>query len=539
YEQKPRWRDLLSDPERLQQIGLQAAEQLAELMQLLNSLIVDCVNLGLPVLLERVINRTGLLHQIMAAPDRSWQLQVVKTFFDFVRRETDKQPRLSLQKLLDMLDNMDANRLPIRLNRQIHAGEGVHLITAHSSKGLEFRYVFMIDGVKDFWEPARSNRARKFTFPDTITLSGEEDAMEARRRLFYVAMTRAKEHLLISYALKDHRGKNLQRVQYIDEILQKTALKITPRELTAASMEEAQLLLMLEPEQPTIPTPGKEEIEEILKNFVLSISSLNTFLRCPLSFFYEYILRVPVTNSEAAAYGTAMHFALRRIFEKMRSSKQKELPDVEQFRVYFREELRRQGAYFTDKGFARRMELGERYLAGYYEQHKDKWSAQVLVEYNIRQIEVQGAPVAGTVDRIDLLKEQRAHIVDYKTGSLDRGKLRAPSKANPHGGNYWRQLLFYKTLYESFQQDRLASSLELSYLEPDHKGQFQSEILEFSQEQVQWMKGLIADSYQKIRAHQFYTGCGEVNCNWCNFVKNRETIDSFADVEKEELDDSH
>jgi DNA helicase-2/ATP-dependent DNA helicase PcrA len=66
--------------------------------------------------------------------------------------------------------------------------EGVRLITAHASKGLEFEYVFIVGLEEGLFPHERSMRATKI-----------EDA-EEERRLFYVALTRAKKKLFLSHA---------------------------------------------------------------------------------------------------------------------------------------------------------------------------------------------------------------------------------------------------------------------------------------------------------------------------------------------------
>ena len=66
-------------------------------------------------------------------------------------------------------------------------GRGVRLMTVHASKGLEFKYVF-ITGLEQDLFPHRSNDGRR-----------KEDN-EEERRLFYVAITRAREKLFLSYA---------------------------------------------------------------------------------------------------------------------------------------------------------------------------------------------------------------------------------------------------------------------------------------------------------------------------------------------------
>ena len=129
------------------------------------------------------------------------------------------------------------------------------------------------------------------------------------------------------------------------------------------------------------------------------------------------------------------------------------------------------------------------------------------------------------------------HIVDYKTGSLDKNKVRQPTKANPLGGTYWRQLYFYKILYETSQPEKVARSAAISYMEPDNKGVFKEFEMTYKPEYVEQVKDLIRDSWKRIQAHDFYEGCNEKWCVWCKFAKERSLVDSMGDRELEELDD--
>jgi len=74
-------------------------------------------------------------------------------------------------------------------------------------------------------------------------------------------------------------------------------------------------------------------------------------------------------------------------------------------------------------------------------------------------------------------------------------------------------------------------------MEPDNKGVFKEFEATYSGEYVEVVKDLIRDSWKKIQNHEFYTGCNEPYCVWCNFVKENRKIDSMADLEMEELDD--
>lgn len=68
-------------------------------------------------------------------------------------------------------------------------GEGVHLLTIHASKGLEFDNVYVIDLMEG-------------RFPNTALMS-KTGSLEEERRLFYVATTRARNNLYLSFATRD------------------------------------------------------------------------------------------------------------------------------------------------------------------------------------------------------------------------------------------------------------------------------------------------------------------------------------------------
>ncbi|MEL6945449.1 MAG: hypothetical protein AAFO82_22580, partial [Bacteroidota bacterium] len=54
---------------------------------------------------------------------------------------------------------------------------------------------------------------------------------------------------------------------------------------------------------------------------------------------------------------------------------------------------------------------------------------------------------------------------------------------------------------------------------------------------VTHLLSLMKETHENIQKHNFYTGCGERHCHWCNFVKRNELMDSLVDRGVEELDD--
>lgn len=533
-----KWRDSIGDVNFLESLQLNATNQIIRLSSLLNELITDYRNIPLPFLIERLINRSGLLKYILNQSNQAWGLQVLTTLMDFIRAEVSRKPRVKLEGVLETLSKMDANFLTVDVQKTEQAWAGVNFVTAHSAKGMEFKVVFIIDAVKDYWEP---NKVAPFQFPlpDTLTYSSEEDALEARRRLFYVALTRAKEYLHVSYSKASNNGKPLQRTQFIDEITIKYPIDIQEKQVSSAALINSYRTALLETPAPQIQPLQTAIVEDLLKDFKLSISALNAYLRCPLSFYYEKVLRVPTVNSEAAAYGSAIHHALMVLFEKMRRSRAKKFPNLKAFLSYFNQELKRQYGYFSEKEFKRRLELGRSNLSRIYTTYLPNWHKNVQTEVPIKNVVVASVPLTGIIDKIELYKDY-VHIVDYKTGSQNPSKFSAPTKTRPYGGNYWRQLIFYKILYEAQRYKNLkALSGEIVYIDSDSAGELTTRKTIFEEGDVQLVRQLIVDTYQKIQAHDFYTGCGESNCLWCNFVKRNLASDSFSILTQEELDDKN
>lgn len=558
----PKWRDAIANENLLAQLGDHinnvnktgpdsSLASITQFSDFLEFMLAEYANLSVPAFVERLINRSGLLRHVLTQKEKDWQLQVLFTLMSFIKNEAERNPRLGLARLLEIFRSMDANRIQLAVGSAASGGQedAVNLMTAHGAKGLEYQKVFMLDCTGDHWEPGSKGSNFSFSFPDTLTLSGEEDAEEARRRLFYVAMTRAKEQLQISYAAQDDEGKELHRAIFLDEILGETDVAVEYGEVPMGQMLEAQAVLLMEAKPVLLPL-DKAAIAELLENFSLSVSALNKYLRCPLSFYYENILNVPAVQSEEASFGIALHNALCRGFEKMMASEAKVFPSPDEFVQFYEKEMFKLQGFFSRKEYERRLAQGREYLSTYCEKNLPHWPLKVQVEQEFKNVTVEGVPLTGVIDRIDFLANQKVHLVDYKTGSQDPAKLRRPALLNgktsrkkdapekDFGGNYWRQLVFYKILYENWRNNpRRAQSAEISYLEPDVKGDFSHKGITFEAVDIAFVKNLITDTYAKIIRQEFYEGCGEPNCPWCNFLRRQGQVDSFSDGEVEELDD--
>lgn len=494
-------------------------------------------NAGLPALVEHLLNGSGLLAQALHAPDRLWQVQLVKTFLDFVQEETQKCPRLTLDQLLRTLDQLDGNRLPLPLRKDIELEDGVHLLTAHSSKGLEFHTVFMLDASREAWEGGRSAN-NHFHLPDTLTLTDASAADETQRRLFYVAITRAEVELFVSYARQNHNGKEQQPSRFVDEIITTMGWAMQPVAMSPDVLLPYEAALLQSTERPQLAAMERSAVAQLLEGFQLSVSAWNRYLACPLAFFYEVVLQVPQIQRAAASYGDAMHRSLQRYFNAMLAHAERQFPAAVVLQGFFVEEMEQARPWFPPEVFAQRLDQGQRNLLRFHAQFRDTWTTQCRTELNIRQVEIDGVPIKGVIDRVDIINDTTVRLIDYKTGSHNPDKVRAPRPSLPDGGNYWRQLLFYKILWEarSGEQRRVASA-HISYLDINKSGDLTEEAIPLTPEGERHIRALLQSTYARIMAHDFYTGCGEPDCDWCRFVTENAPPPTHTHADVEGLDD--
>jgi DNA helicase II / ATP-dependent DNA helicase PcrA len=531
------WRELIANKEKLSQLNLESPKGIADLEFNISYWIKELPNLTIQGLFEKILTRGGVITYIMNSPENVWLMQVVTTFFDFIKNETAKNPGIKLKDILVMLEQMRGNGIRLDLNKVVHAEKGVNFVTAHSSKGLEFKYVFVISSTSKCWEK-QGNRNTGYKIPDTISESASEDRAEEERRLFYVAITRAKEHLHISYASKDNSGKELEMSQFIAEILDKNDIPVEKISLPDKEVITFQAAMMIGEQNPKINLIDEEFLKDALKNYKMSVTHLNKYLKCPLTFYFENVIKVPSSRSDSMGFGNAIHHALFNLFINMSRSKEKVFPDKDSFYNYFTEGLRNHQSHFTDKEFQRRLDFGKELLPDLYDFYLDKWHKSVLVEYKISNVEFDGVPMTGALDKIEL-DGNKVNVVDYKTGNPDNGKkkLNPPDEKDPLGGDYWRQIVFYKILLDNDRTKNYEMlSGEIDFVQKNGKKEFSKHKIYVKPEDVKIVKGQIKDTYQKIMNFEFREGCGKEDCQWCNFVKHNFKSDKLdlAVVEDEE-----
>jgi DNA helicase-2/ATP-dependent DNA helicase PcrA len=519
-------------------------EGLKKASSILEKLIADVPNLTLQHLFENIIREVGVLSHIMQSPDKHWQLQILTGLFDFVKEETRRNPSLSLQQLITSIELMEDEEISLPLVQVSGSDKGVNLLTAHGSKGLEFEYVFFAGCNAAVWEKKRKPGGG-YSLPDTIYSSQPNPkADEELRRLFYVALTRAEKHLYISFCRFKNDGKDLEPSMFIAEILDQHLLPAEKIFIDEEVLSDFNALQFGEPEAPEIEQMEKDFIDRLLEKFVMNVTALNNYLKCPLEFYFRNLIRIPSPKNEATEFGSAVHYALEQLFRKMigpdkMSGTTGQFPSKEIFIGDFEWWLNRHRESFTKEQFDRRLEYGREVLSNYYDARITGFNRIVAIERNIRNVVVKGIPLKGKLDKLEF-DGKSVNVVDYKTGDPDKAipKTKGPSDKDPNGGDYWRQAVFYKLLVDNYENKNWkAVSTEFDFIEPDKKKNYRKEKLVISAADIETVSQQIVAVWQKIQDREFYIGCGKPDCHWCNFVKTNNMAVALHELEEEENQD--
>jgi DNA helicase-2/ATP-dependent DNA helicase PcrA len=303
-----------------------------------------------------------------------------------------------------------------------------------------------------------------------------------------------------------------------------------------ATMLEFYVTQFSEEDKPRVELLDTNYINQLLQNYTLSVTHLNNYLDCPLRFYFQCLIRVPSGKSPSATFGQAVHWALNKAFRWLKDDDDN-FPSTEQFMKEFKWYMYRNRDSFTKEEFKLRMDYGEKILPPYYEQNITSWNKVAVTERGIKNIEIEGVPIKGNLDKIEF-EGKLATIVDYKTGKLKnaKAKLLGPTNDEPNGGDYWRQAVFYKILIDNdHSNDWEVISTIFDFVEPISEGEYHKEKIVINPADISLVTEQITTVYQKIMQHDFNTGCGKKECDWCHFVRsNFKQVDDMLTIAGDE-----
>ncbi len=342
-----------------------------------------------------------------------------KSFLDFVDKWENK-PTTENGELGELIEYLllfrEANgRVPADAPPQRDA---VQLMTAHSAKGLEFPHVFIVrigsgSFPNSYKEPLVEFPQELRNHDSAVPRESKELHKEEERRLFYVAMTRAKDTLTLcgnpGIGKKDPTPPGYLRELLTDKTLQSWRRQRDPHPVQVDLLAEAEPDFAALPPSPitswislSLPRPAK---------LSLSASAIENYEICPLKFKLNRDWRIPEEPHAALQYGAAMHLALRHYYDAIRFQRPVAAAEVVQI---FRDEFAK--AIIVDDYQRELYETqGTQQLQDFVAAAETNLPDVLHTEQEF-DIDVSGTKIRGRIDRIDRLPDGTVRVIDYKTG---------------------------------------------------------------------------------------------------------------------------
>jgi len=263
--------------------------------------------------------------------------------------------------------------------------DAVQVMTIHQSKGLEWPVVFLPALVDQRFPSSMTGSKRRWFIPrDSFDVERYEGEVEDERRLFYVALTRAKDVLCLSYF---RRIRNRTRPSEFLEAVRSLATPISP----ARDLPDVEVSV----------GPDQDALE------TYSAAEILTYMKCPFLYRLRELWQYKPALEEALGYGKSLHYCLKCASELMAEGA---APDSAVQRAVD------ENFHVPYAGRAIRRTMKERaceVLTRFVRDHREDILKAEEMESRI-EFQMQQATVTGVVDVI-MKDGESVEVRDYKT----------------------------------------------------------------------------------------------------------------------------
>lgn len=423
----------------------------------------------------------------------------IAKLFDKLKSYELQHKTATVYEVVDWIDlSMQMGESPLSSESDWSENNAVNILTVHSSKGLEFPIVFMVNLVSQRF-PTRERR-EKIPIPEKIIkeiLPSGDFHLQEERRLFYVGMTRARDILAFSGANYYGEGKRDRKLSpFVYEALGEPEVeKILSKEI---KVKENQLSL-IEWSQKEL-----EEDNSIAKNIpinYLSYSHIQTFDVCPLHYKLKFILKIPTLPSAAQSLGISTHLVLKDFYQSFIDGQKLSFKDISKL---FTTNWINEG-YLSKAHEKKTLITAKENVYKYLKENFNDKNLPLSLETPF-QFKINDLTIAGRIDRIDKLEDGIIEIIDYKTGKnmLTEKKLTENMQLSLYA------LAAREIIEKPFNIDPKNLILSLHYIETNTKISTQR-----TNEQLDETKRLILEKVKEISESNFA-------CSKSIFCKNCE-----------------
>lgn len=458
---------------------------------------------------------------------------------------------ITAPKLIDFVEAIDdfsaAGTAIMRISKYRDAADAVQVMTAHKSKGLEFKQVFLVAFDDYAWGKAKGNKDMMVLPKNLLVIRHSGGTKDEQLRLLFVAITRAKDALILTSSRAASDGKSLQRLGYMNESSLEDQNPVSPflpessreivchsDELSLADKIQTMQLGWLAKYQTY--TPDLEPLmRSRVENYRLTASDLTSFIDLayagPQAIYERLIMHAPPASAtREQLYGTLIH----QVFEAVT----KDQIDDEAALDKFRTEVPKTDLDEDEQ--KQLLESGERNLRislSEFGKILRRPGARAEVNLSSEHLHYGDVPLTGKIDHIEINEADKTiEIYDYKTGKYHDKKW----ESLPQLYKYRLQLDFYSLLLNlspTYQKYRVTRG-HILFVTPDLDQRVYDKVHEYSDASDQELKNLVKAVYHQITSLGFVRDPevfvpADPNCS---MTKIRSFINSLLEKYKNSTD---
>lgn len=370
------------------------------------------------------------------------RVEIIRTLLHLVTSETERNPKLTLAQFVAFLDRLDEYGSDIPL-ASFGVDDGVHVMTLHGSKGLEFEHVYICHLDE---KNVLGKRGGGFTLPERIKEMEHVKDEEAVKRELYVAITRAKKHCTLSYSLNAYNGASLEMSHIIAD------LPDTSFERVSASDNEAFIMSsgvgqFVRSGHRVSDGVTLAKLADMLKDEYwkkkLSVTHLNNFFECPWKWYFRNFIQLPEPQTMALEFGNLVHGILERLVKGKLGTDKGSIAAAIKERA---EKL----CGFPDADIARIKKDAENILLRWIEVRLPELAPERESEKSLsyRDHDFEHLLINGKIDLVEKLEDGIVRVTDFKTGSPKKKSDIEKETDEGRMSDYRRQLAMYTYLID-------------------------------------------------------------------------------------------
>jgi DNA helicase-2/ATP-dependent DNA helicase PcrA len=513
---------ILADEAILYEIGVSEVAAVARIQQVLDAARDRLVYEPPHRVLEHVLQESGLLAHIETTDP--WEGgRVIRRLYDTVEQLVQTGQVTHLSDVPKILERYEMYGVPLAAPYIATQTDAVHVMTAHKAKGLEFGYVYIPRLTDTQWGGGRNAQLFKLALTNTSTPGDVEDD---DRRLLYVAMTRAKHTLFLSYPLTDGSGKERILTRLCTDGVQELLNVESTREFEASVSLPRTLEGELKPVQ-----INSSLLYKTLSERGFSATSMNNYLKDPWNFVYRNVLRVPEVKPIPMLYGTVVHDVLEQLVRRNKTNANLSTSVSE----YIRHALMK--TPLTAEEFSQLHEKALHDITAYLPRLEEvcasaAWSVpevSVSVTMATPYDAIPEIPLTGTLDRIDYMSDRRVQrVVDYKTGKpKTRNEIEGRTAAQD--ASYKRQLCFYAVLLQERGEYHEDIEFVLSFVEPKQGSHIREEVFYITPTDIEEIRQTLQRIVSEvIDGTCLQKPCNPDKCDYCDWVEKLRTAHELS-----------